>query len=224
MRIIAWHFSALVLSLWLVVAYTLYASASVPRPPSLTAQAESVLVGEPFRIAWDHDGANLTDFVVLRDGSEIAVLPGAIRELPATHIQTLSAGQHTYQVIARGRDADGAITVSGPATLLITATAVQTCSGADALSVFVTRWEMTTGNPGSRMRVNYQLASASPVTRIEAKINGAVVAFAEGADLRETAGLWLTTPAPGVYKLQVFARNAAGCTRESFSLIDLQVK
>jgi hypothetical protein len=95
---------------------------------------------------------------------------------------------------------------------------------ADIPSLFITRWEHTTGKPGSRMRVNFQPASVSPMTEIEAKVNGAVVARITGTDLRDTAGVWFTTPASGSYKLTVWAKNAAGCTREVFSPVDLVVK
>lgn len=91
-------------------------------------------------------------------------------------------------------------------------------------SVFVTRWEHTTGIPGSRMRVNYQLASAVPIVEVQARLVGKTVATIKGEDLRDSAGIWFTTPASGRYALSVWVKDSNGCTRQSSSLIDLQVK
>lgn len=74
------------------------------------------------------------------------------------------------------------------------------------------------------MRVNFQLASVSPIVEIQAKLNTVTVATVKGEDLRDSAGVWFTTPATGSHKLQVSARNAAGCTKEVYSPVDLVVK
>jgi hypothetical protein len=95
---------------------------------------------------------------------------------------------------------------------------------ADMPSVFVTRWAMTSGKPGSRMRIDYQLASVSPIIQIRAKVAGTVVAVVTGTDLRDSGGIWFTTPASGRYTLALEATNAAGCVKESLALVDLVVK
>lgn len=95
---------------------------------------------------------------------------------------------------------------------------------ADVPSVFVTRWAATTGKPGSRMRVDFQLASISPITEIQARLKGDTYATITGTDLRGAAGIWLTTPVPGTYDVTVWVKNAAGCTREAAAPVKLTVK
>jgi hypothetical protein len=94
----------------------------------------------------------------------------------------------------------------------------------DIPSVFITRWEHTTGKPGSRMRVNFQLASISPIVEIHAEVNSEIIARIRGTDLRDTAGIWFVTPGIGSHSLRVFAKNSAGCSKEVDSLVRLVVK
>jgi hypothetical protein len=133
-------------------------------------------------------------------------------------LPALVTGQHVVEV--RACDAVSC-SASGSALFLVEDPA-PLCT--DIPSVFITRWEMTTGKPGSRMRVNYQLASISPIVEVLAKVDGAMVAVSRGTDLRDTAGLWFVTPPAGIHTLQVFVKNSAGCTKEVFSPVGLIVK
>lgn len=100
--------------------------------------------------------------------------------------------------------------------------------GAEAASVFVTRFDQTTKAPGSKMRLNYQLASKSPIIEVRAKMNGAVVAVTRatgpGDTLNADGGIWFTQPGPGTYKLSVWVKNQYGCTRETAAPTDLIVR
>jgi hypothetical protein len=174
------------------------------------------------KLAWDAATDNPDYFKVrYNTGSFVSVgLPPLNSEgAHAVTLLTLPAGEHIAEVVSCWADDNCSAAV--PVTFVMQAPA-PVC--ADVPSVFITRWEHTTGKPGSRMRVNFQPASISPITEIEAKVNGAVVARIAGSDLRDTAGVWFTTPASGSYKLQVWAKNSAGCTREVFSPVDLIVK
>ncbi len=86
--------------------------------------------------------------------------------------------------------------------------------GVDAISLTITGVTSTTGRPGSRMNVRFQLASRSPITRVTARLAGVDVASGSGTDIM---GLWFATPPSGTYSLSVFAENAAGCQRETLS-------
>jgi hypothetical protein len=84
--------------------------------------------------------------------------------------------------------------------------------GANAVSIFITKVEATTGAVGSRMRLNFQLGSpGSPVTRVQANLNGQPVG--EPATGTAIGGLWFPTPLQaGTYALSLTAVNAAGCS------------
>lgn len=86
--------------------------------------------------------------------------------------------------------------------------------GPQSLAMFITDWSATTGRPGSRAHVDFQITSLSAITKLRARLNGADVAAAAGNDV---GSLWFTTPASGTYALTVYAENAYGCTRETMS-------
>ena len=85
--------------------------------------------------------------------------------------------------------------------------------GDRAVSVFVTDWSATTGQPGSKARINMQLASPnSPITQVTVKLGGTPASVAVGTDLTAFAGTWFTTPTtPGSYPLTVEVANVYGC-------------
>lgn len=82
------------------------------------------------------------------------------------------------------------------------------------VGVFVTDWMATTGQPGSKGRVNFQLSSPnSPITQVWAHLGseslGQVVT---GTDVTAISGIWFTVPTTsGSYALTVDASNAYGC-------------
>ncbi len=101
--------------------------------------------------------------------------------------------------------------------------------GPEVANVFVTGWQATSGMPGSKMRVNYQLASKSPIVEVAALLTGgaltkSVVAKTAGTDLTSDAGVWFVTPTAGSYQLTVSVKNAFGCTREAVSAQPVVVK
>lgn len=87
--------------------------------------------------------------------------------------------------------------------------------GAQAISVFITQLENTSGSVGSQARLDFQLGSpGSPITSLTVNVNGvAVDAPVTGANLNKTGGIWFTTPSvAGTYPVTLTAANAAGCS------------
>lgn len=90
--------------------------------------------------------------------------------------------------------------------------------GASAVSIFVTgRLNKTgSGGAGSRAFLSFQVASPnSPIVLLAIRANGMDVpdSVIDGTNLRAVGSLWLTIP-PGPYTYAVYAKNAAGCSRE----------
>lgn len=85
--------------------------------------------------------------------------------------------------------------------------------GAHAPAVFITHVSPTTSNPGSRTRIDFQMASPDKVTNVAASIDGkddptsAVV----GTDLANIGSVWFTQPASGTHTLGVHVTNSFGC-------------
>ncbi len=96
--------------------------------------------------------------------------------------------------------------------------------GAESVSAVVTGWKATSGKPGSKMRVDYQLSSNTPVTEIDAILNGVVQQIQVGLNLTDSAGMWFIAPASGTYSLTVRAVNAYGCERVATALFPVVVK
>ncbi len=88
--------------------------------------------------------------------------------------------------------------------------------GNRSIAIFLTKLQFTgSGGPGSRARVDFQLASPnSPIVRVELFANGvALVPPRIGSGFESDAGMWFTVPtASGIYPLEVRASNAAGCS------------
>jgi hypothetical protein len=94
--------------------------------------------------------------------------------------------------------------------------------GDRVVSIFITKWEPTTGSPGSMARINFQLASPnSPIVLLKVLLNGIpdtpvatiITQSSPDGDLRSSGGIWFQTPVtPGSYTIAVQATNAYGCT------------
>ncbi len=88
----------------------------------------------------------------------------------------------------------------------------------------VTGWKATSGKPGSKMRVDYQLSSHTPVVEIDALLNGVAQQIQVGLDLTDSGGMWFVAPASGTYALTVRAKNAYGCERTATAVFPVVVK
>lgn len=181
-------------------------------------------------IAWDHTGGGASRFDLSKDDGKTWVydLGLPVKTVQGDTIVYEKAIPAITGDILRVRACNEAVCAVG--TNSVTVGAIEPpppdpCATLTNLpSVFVTRWEHTTGMPGSRFRLNFQLSSASPITNVEARIAGKTAATITGADLRESGGIWLTTPASGSYQVSIWAKNSTGCTREAAALVNLVVK
>jgi hypothetical protein len=186
-------------------------------PTSKVSWDWSVLSATPIRFEVRYNGGVPAPVGMPR--FETQDVPG-VTQAYAVSLPVLNAGSNTVDVRACFDVTDCgewsstlAFTLEQPAPVCV-----------DVPSVFITRWTMTSGKPGSRMRIDYQLASSSPIVQIQAKVAGVVVAVVGGTDLRDSGGIWFTTPASGRYVLALEVKNAAGCVKEAVSLVDLVVK
>lgn len=89
--------------------------------------------------------------------------------------------------------------------------------GSNAIAIFPTALQKTgSGGPGSRARLDFQVASpGSPVTHISIQSGGVDIAadgVVDGVSLAGLAGLWFTIPA-GNFPLSIRAVNAARCVQ-----------
>lgn len=87
--------------------------------------------------------------------------------------------------------------------------------GTNTVSVFVTSWQATTGQPGSLASINADFASPnSPVTTVNVRLNGAIVRSMTGTtDLTGITGVRFHEPTvPGTYVLTLEAINLHGCS------------
>ncbi len=96
--------------------------------------------------------------------------------------------------------------------------------GPESVSVVVTGWKATSGKPGSRMRVDYQLSSHTPITGIDVLLNGDAVKQQVGDNLTDSGGMWFVAPDSGTYMLTLRAVNAFGCERVATALFPVVVK
>jgi hypothetical protein len=188
-------------------------------PASLNAQT-------PRALAWDYD-VNLTGVTFQAQPVDAAKTPIG-SALPLTPTKTATGYEAPLPVLplsvthlaVRACNPDGCSPLSNAVQLV----AQTTCLITDLPTVFVTRWEHTTGRPGSRFRINFQLGGSSPITEIQGRISGQTMATVTGTDLRETGGIWLTAPAAGTFPISVWVKAANGCTKEASALVNLVVK
>jgi hypothetical protein len=129
-----------------------------------------------------------------------------------TTTQTLAAGPHVAALLAYN-----AIAVSTPSAALPFTVPGQTADpclpplGAHAPAIFPTSATLTTGRPGSRSFLNYQLGGPDPVVEVAVQVDGADAAVGKGTDLKAFSGMWFTQPATGTHTLGVRVLTAFGC-------------
>ena len=88
--------------------------------------------------------------------------------------------------------------------------------GSQSIAIFPTALQKTgSGGAGSNARLDFQLASASPITHVAVRTKGANLETMDGANLTKLAGVWFRLPSMAeTYPLSILASNAYGCTRE----------
>lgn len=195
------------------------------------------------KLAWDaySDNDNVQKFVaelyttanvvVAADGT-IAPRPGAPVELvldqgkPPIDVpsssqtgpllgSSLSQGV-VYVAFLRAYMTSGDVSALSNATTPFTLSSVQSngCTGHN-ITISVQDWTRSVA-VGNRGRVLWQLANSFPIVQLQIKLGSQVIAQIDGADLRDSAGSYLSLPrTPGTYLFTVFAKDNQGCTAET---------
>lgn len=165
----------------------------------------------PFMAAWDAYPS--PDAVTLRlylDGEPYSTLPGAATT-EAVKLPTIGAHELAISAVAL---TDGRESVPKTIFAFATVQAVDPCApplGAHAPAVFPTSPTVTTGKPGSRSFMNYQLGGPDAVTEVGLLVDGVEVATGTGTDLKAFSGIWFTQPAAGSHMTSVRVKTAFGC-------------
>ena len=179
------------------------------------------LVG-PDGATWSISATNDT----LRNGFTFSNGKATVLEVAAGRIYVFGTDTRWYGLSADGSVWIGLVDQTDPCALTTPPPVVGTAAdctpplGRLAPSIFVTDWSATTGRPGSRARVNFQLASPnSPIVTVVLRLAPDTdptvttsTTDVSGANLTVLAGLWFVTPSSnGTYRLTVYVKNAAGC-------------
>lgn len=198
----------------------------------LTALLPALAGAQTDQLAWDHaiNSPRADRFELSLDGGKtwtvnLGVPPHTVGATVLTYITPMPSVPAGSTLAVRACDVSGCSGPSNTLTIGSPPPPPPPCTTLSELpSVFVTRWEHTTGLPGSRFRLNFQLGGPVPITDVEARIAGVAGASLSGTDLREAGGIWLTTPVSGRYPVSVWVRGSNGCTKEAAALVDLVVK
>jgi len=127
---------------------------------------------------------------------------------------TLPAGPHQAALIAYNHDNVASVPSSPPVLFTVVGQTADPCLpplGAHAPAIFPTSATLTTGRPGSRSFLNYQLGGPDPVVEVAVQIDSTDAAVGKGSDLKAFSGMWFTQPATGTHTLGVRVLTAFGC-------------
>ncbi len=137
---------------------------------------------------------------------------------------TFQPGDHVASVLAYN-----ALGVSPPSVPVSFTIAPQTdpCApplGAHAPAIFPTSPSLTTGRPGSRSFLNYQLGGPDKVVEVAVQIDGSDSVVGKGTDLAAFSGMWFTQPSVGSHTLGVRVLTDFGCSLIRKTSLPLVVK
>jgi hypothetical protein len=137
---------------------------------------------------------------------------------------TLPAGPHVAALMAYNTAGQVSPPSSPPVNFTVVGQTADPCLpplGAHAPAIFPTSATLTTGRPGSRSFLNYQLGGPDAVVEVAVQIDGADAAVGKGTDLKAFSGMWFTQPATGTHALGVRVLTAFGCalTRQAAPLV-----
>jgi hypothetical protein len=127
---------------------------------------------------------------------------------------TLPAGPHKAALIAYNTSGLVSAPSSPPVLFTVVGQTADPCLpplGAHAPAIFPTSATLTTGRPGSRSFLNYQLGGPDPVVEVAVQIDGTDAAVGKGSDLKAFSGMWFTQPATGTHTLGVRVLTSFGC-------------
>lgn len=133
-----------------------------------------------------------------------------------------------YYFVVRAYNAVGTIGPPSNEVALTLAVLEDPCAyplGAKSISIFPTKLTTTgSGQGGSKARLDFQVASSIPITRVAIRTMGADIAVMSGTDLTALAGMWFPVPAAqGTYNFSIGATNGL-CPREQTTTYAITVR
>jgi hypothetical protein len=129
---------------------------------------------------------------------------------------TLPAGPHQATVQAYWSDVQPPAVgpPSAPPLTFTVAAGPDPCApplSAHAPAVFLTSVTPTTGRPGSRSLLNFQLGGPDTVTLTAVQVDGVDQTPMVGSDLRAFGSMWFTQPAAGTHTVGLRIVTSFGC-------------
>lgn len=165
-------------------------------------------VSSPVGFAWDAS-PGASNYIFLVDTLSV--------ETPTTTVHVpLAPGPHSASVAARNPAGRTSAFSSPPLSFMVASPQLPGCS-THAITIAVQDWARTV-KIGDRGWVALQLTNSLPVERLQVRFGGQVIGeqLARGGDLRDSYGMRFSVPrAAGVYALNVFAEDAAGCEAQT---------
>lgn len=138
--------------------------------------------------------------------------------------QQVAAGAHVAALLAYNSFGAGPISASVPFTIGAQTDPCTPPLGTHAPAIFPTSPTFTTGRPGSRSFLNYQLGGPDKVVEVAVQIDGSDAAVGRGEDLKAFSGMWFVQPAMGSHVLGVRVLTDFGCTLIRKTSLPLVVK
>lgn len=185
---------------------------AAPRVATATGALEVRGLG-PFVATWDPYTLDASaTFPLYLDGVRIGEAPAGATTFP---FRLAALGPHRLELAAlvAGVESIERAAVAFTATAIADPCAVP--FGAHAPAIFVTNLAPTTGRPGSRSAISFQLAAPDPVIELAVRIDDVEqlpIVRAGPGDLRSVGSLWFTQPAAGTHTIAVRVLTAFGCT------------
>lgn len=182
--------------------------------PLLVLQA---LIGlGPFTAVWDTYAVPSATLRLYVDDVLTTTVPATATSVPFT---VPAVGAHTLglSAVIDGKE--------GPKTLVsFTSSQTDSCLpplGTHAPAIFLTSITPTTGRPGSRSLLNFQLGGPDTVTLTAVQIDGLDQPPMAGTDLRAFGSMWFTHPSPGTHAIGLRIQTSFGCslTRGGLTLV-----
>ncbi len=128
-----------------------------------------------------------------------------------TVAQDVPSGAHVAALLAYNSFGAGPLSASVPFTVPSQTDPCTPPLGTHAPAIFPTSATLTTGKPGSRSFLNYQLGGPDKVVEVAVQIDGADSVVGKGSDLAAFSGMWFVQPSVGSHSLGVRVLTDFGC-------------
>lgn len=126
-----------------------------------------------------------------------------------TYAAPVAPGTHQAALLAYSATA-----ISAPSPVITFVAGQDPCGpplGSHAPAVFLTSVTVTTGRPGSRSFLSFQLAGPDPFIETAVQVDGADASVATAVDARNYGSQWFTQPAVGTHTVGLRIKTSFGC-------------